>query len=70
MITVLNEEASMIEANIRSILAKTPPELLDSIIIVDDYSEVIPVPDSLLAYPKVQIIRTDSPKGVAGGNLP
>jgi len=58
----------MIEANVKSILAKTPPDLLDSIIVVDDCSEFLPISSSILELsPKVQLIRTDSPKGVAGG---
>jgi len=57
----------MLESNIQSILSKTPPALLDSIIVVDDDSEFLPVSPSILRFPKVQLVRTDSPKGVAGG---
>lgn len=45
------------------------PSVNPSIIIVDDFGERIPVPETVTRFPKVKLIRTTEPRGVAGARI-
>eukprot|EP00041_Stephanoeca_diplocostata_P027180 m.745773 g.745773 ORF g.745773 m.745773 type:complete len:566 (+) comp23128_c0_seq1:2-1699(+) len=58
-----NEARSTLLRTVRSVIRRTPPELLVEIILVDDASEW-PIPDDILAMEKIVGIRLNSREGL------
>lgn len=79
IITIQNERSGMLAFSIHSILARTPPEILKEIIIVDDNGMRLPEERSSIdpdewkhletLSPKVRIIHHQEKQGCAGSRL-
>jgi polypeptide N-acetylgalactosaminyltransferase len=52
-----------LELTVKSLLYMTPADLLKEIVLVDDYNEK-PVPEHILAFPKVKIVHNKKREGL------